>query len=495
MSVKFTGEITISDEDGKLFDKSLTCEGVYDGLKLGKIGVFLEACDTLPVNVSLKGCAIYSGTMAQKISYWTELEDEAEKKEEETKKEVKVGVKQQNMTEARLGLTGAPADLASSIYSTTPSFDKALTQLLKDTTAYEGCVELPEEITISEIAIVDKADSIDSESQMVKVYENGVEKGLWTDYISDKILTIKKEKTPKTVLSAIEFNLEEEKKNYTELGNINDVKIHTSMEVRAQMGKRLALKDIILLKVDNPQIVVLPIGYDLWLDDEKAFNFAKKEDSYYLFLARRQNEYMLNWPINKLSSSTTSSGAFGLVDSFEATGDQPDEFDPKNIEEELANLGKTTIPELLYLLNTYENQAVQIARKQLFMSLLRKQPGKLLDIVNDKSIFFLMQCLENDLDILTKPFQNILEGSNGSQLASKLFEECVFQLIMEATKQSGNSSMREHIIESPHPYENNMNVNETIHLRGADSLHIVFDPECVTEESCDVIRFYSQPGN
>jgi len=64
MSVKFTGEITISDEDGKLFDKSLTCEGVYDGLKLGKIGVFLEACDTLPVNVSLKGCAIYSGTMA-----------------------------------------------------------------------------------------------------------------------------------------------------------------------------------------------------------------------------------------------------------------------------------------------------------------------------------------------------------------------------------------------------------------------------------------------
>jgi len=87
---------------------------------------------------------------------------------------------------------------------------------------------------------------------MVKVYENGVEKGLWTDYISDKILTIKKEKTPKTVLSAIEFNLEEEKKNYTELGNINDVKIHTSMEVRAQMGKRLALKDIILLKVDNP---------------------------------------------------------------------------------------------------------------------------------------------------------------------------------------------------------------------------------------------------
>ena len=43
MFVKFTGEISISDEDGKLFSKSLNCEGVYDGLKLGKIGVFLDS--------------------------------------------------------------------------------------------------------------------------------------------------------------------------------------------------------------------------------------------------------------------------------------------------------------------------------------------------------------------------------------------------------------------------------------------------------------------
>ena len=87
---------------------------------------------------------------------------------------------------------------------------------------------------------------------MVKVFENGVEKGLWTDYITDKILTIKKEKTPKKVLSAIEFNLEEEKKNYEELGTINDVKMHTSMEIRSQMGKRLAIKDIFSVKCDNP---------------------------------------------------------------------------------------------------------------------------------------------------------------------------------------------------------------------------------------------------
>jgi len=85
------------------------------------------------------------------------------------------------------------------------------------------------------------------------------------------------------------------------------------------MGKRLPLKDIILVKCDNPRTVVLPIGYDLWLTEGKAFNFASPEDSYYLFLASRKTEYMLNWPISKLSSSTTKSGAFGLVDSFEKT--------------------------------------------------------------------------------------------------------------------------------------------------------------------------------
>ena len=196
MFVKFTGEISICDEDGKLFNKSLTREGVYDGLKLGKIGVFLESCDSLPVSVSLKGLAVYSGTVVDKIAYWTEVGDEEEEKEEESKKQIKVNVKQQNITDARLSLTGAPSELSSTISSTTPRFDQALTALLKDTTEFEGCAEIPEEISISEIEIVDNVDAIDSESQMLKVFENGAEKGIWTDYISNQILTIKKEKTP-----------------------------------------------------------------------------------------------------------------------------------------------------------------------------------------------------------------------------------------------------------------------------------------------------------
>ena len=65
---------------------------------------------------------------------------------------------------------------------------------------------------------------------------------------------------------------------------------------------------------------------------------------------------MLNWPINKLSSRVTTSGAFGLVDDFEKN-DTEAEFDPKDVEEETATLRKTSIPELLYLIGKYEKSS------------------------------------------------------------------------------------------------------------------------------------------
>ena len=96
--------------------------------------------------MSLKGLAIYSGAVMDKISYWTEVGNEDEQKEEENKKRIKYKIIWQNVTNLRLGLTGAPPELVSTISSTTPRFDQALTTLLKDKTEFEGCAELLEEI-------------------------------------------------------------------------------------------------------------------------------------------------------------------------------------------------------------------------------------------------------------------------------------------------------------------------------------------------------------
>jgi hypothetical protein len=56
-----------------------------------------------------------------------------------------------------------------------------------------------------------------------------------------------------------------------------------------------------------------------------------------------------------------------------------------------------------------------------------------------------------------------------------------------------DNNLKEIVIESPHPYENNANVNEAITIPGASRLNVVFDDETNTEDGCDIVRFFSQP--
>lgn len=202
---------------------------------------------------------------------------------------------------------------------------------------------------------------------------------------------------------------------------------------------------------------------------------------------------MLNWPINKLSSRVTTSGAFGLVDDFEKN-DTEAEFDPKDVEEETATLRKTSIPELLYLIGKYEKSSNQEVLKKLFVSVLRRNPEKLTEIINQDNFYQLMNCLSDDLDILTQPFKTILATPRGQNLSSMLFGECVFQLIMASTVGAQAGKMKEQVFESAHPYENNANLEECIQIKGATSLNIVFDPETKTESGCDNLRFYNGPN-
>jgi hypothetical protein len=51
------------------------------------------------------------------------------------------------------------------------------------------------------------------------------------------------------------------------------------------------------------------------------------------------------------------------------------------------------------------------------------------------------------------------------------------------------------VYESAHPYENNVNFEETIRFPGATKLQIVFDPQTKTESGCDVVRFYNAAGD
>ncbi|KAM3601090.1 uncharacterized protein V6R79_007539 [Siganus canaliculatus] len=80
-----------------------------------------------------------------------------------------------------------------------------------------------------------------------------------------------------------------------------------------------------------------------------------------------------------------------------------------------------------------------------------------------------------------KPFwekilQRVLKGSSQSMLSSLSLTACQF---ME------EPGMAVQVRESKHPYDNNTNFEDKVHIPGAIYLSVKFDPCCYTEEGCD----------
>jgi hypothetical protein len=60
---------------------------------------------------------------------------------------------------------------------------------------------------------------------------------------------------------------------------------------------------------------------------------------------------------------------------------------------------------------------------------------------------------------------------------------------------SADSGASEKIIESPHPYSDNMDTYETVEFPGASKLSVSFDPLSRTEDNCDYIIFYKDDSH
>jgi hypothetical protein len=316
MSVKYTGEITISDEESKEFSQTIFYEDAFNGLELGDFGVFVEGSDVQPVTVSLKGLAIYSGVLTEKISYWTEIkEDEVEKLEDEEKTLIKVETKQRNMTTARLSLTGAPEAICNEISASTVDFQVALKELFEHTESWSGKAELPETPAISDIQIVDSVDDLETEFEIARVIENGAYVNSCETMLNGKVIALRREAGAKKVVVDIEFNPEEEeKKDRVDKGTIRDVKIAVTSCQADKILVKQPIRDLVFIKTCTPQAIELPNGFQMFVDDGKARNFAAKEDAFYLFLAYRTSEVLLGWPIKPLSAAGATGGTFGMVD-------------------------------------------------------------------------------------------------------------------------------------------------------------------------------------
>lgn len=92
----------------------------------------------------------------------------------------------------------------------------------------------------------------------------------------------------------------------------------------------------------------------------------------------------------------------------------------------------------------------------------------------------LMQLEEKPL--WEKILQKVIKGCSQSMLDSLSLTACQF---ME------EPVMAMQVRESKHPYDNNTNSEDKVHIPGAFYLSVKFDPRCQTEEGCDELQLSS----
>ncbi|OWK15367.1 ZZEF1 [Cervus elaphus hippelaphus] len=142
-----------------------------------------------------------------------------------------------------------------------------------------------------------------------------------------------------------------------------------------------------------------------------------------------------------------------------------------------------------YLFRVNEATAVLYARHVL-ASLLAEWPGHvpvsedILELSGPAHMTYILDMFMQleDKHQWEKILQKVLQGCRESMLGTMALAACQF---ME------EPGMEVQVRESKHPYNNNTNFEDKVHIPGAIYLSIKFDPQCNTEEGCDELAMSS----
>ncbi|XP_027737886.1 zinc finger ZZ-type and EF-hand domain-containing protein 1 [Empidonax traillii] len=157
------------------------------------------------------------------------------------------------------------------------------------------------------------------------------------------------------------------------------------------------------------------------------------------------------------------------------------------LHKELDSRSKKAVRDYLYRVN--EAIAVLYARHVL-ASLLAEWPDdvaineEILDLSGPAHMTYILDMLMQleEKQLWEKILQKVLHGCKESMLGTMALTACQF---ME------EPGMAVQMRESQHPYNNNTNFEDKVHIPGAIYLSIKFDPQCNTEEGCDELLMSS----
>lgn len=502
---QYNGNVSITlDREGEIPVQNVFEPSVYDGVTIGNIGVSL-------VNgpgVELKGCAIYHGHFTGLINYWSEEKhkDEIIKQESGHLQLVKVETREPNMTEMRLGILGAPIDVCNRLAVQYVNFERALDELLinENTNLWPDAVESYMEPPIVDIQLLEGSEDLDEGYSIVPVFENG--KPISMQFPNRKLIAYKQHLSsapPSSLITDVIIS-----DNATDHVNIGDLtkkaendksnNVWIQKVSREKLGSRTPVTGLIWIVARDARNVFLPPGYSLVRQGDFSVNAAPAETKgVFLFLAFRKTSSILGYPVKPLIFSKLKVSEHGLVDYFDNSMLENSLEKIKRVEDELQNYSQFSIVELQANLQYIEKQSRTIMIRNFLMQIIRNYPHTLSKLVTSEpnSLSRLMRILGDSKDTLKNAIQRILQSPEANRMAHLLLQETILQLILAATSSATTEKLSELLIESPHPYENNMRHDQTITIPGASGLRIEFDPQCHTESGCDILRFFRQAGH
>lgn len=506
----FNGLITVQNEyEDYKFVYTTHNLTVYDGLNIGEFGVFI----TNGESAMLKGFAILQGHFVSQISYWEEEKQrESEKKTEEkdAKRFVDLKPREQNQTALRLRTTGAPIEICESLANQHVSFDKALEVLLDSNTSQDWIDTLETNVDppIVEIVMIELADDVEEGYLRVPIYMDGHDITDTLNLANRKILCYKQHygsAPPGNMITSISIGgTAESHKEDTEIGNLTKTlegdienRVWVTKLARAKLGTRQPLTKVIMLASKNPNQVVVPPGFEVVHFDNRAVNIAKSTEEFFVFIAYCKTSTLLGYPVTPLYYSKVNLSEHGLVDVLEAVSPEASAEKMKKIEEDITTYNQFSMIELLSHLKHLDEVGRNLAMKMFFLQIIQALPSTLPYLVCQKPENFalLYNLLKDNISILESTIYKVLHGPYAANMARILLHECILQLILASTCSAPTGKLSELLIESGHPYENNMRHDQTITIPGAAGLRIEFDPQCHTESGCDILRFFRQPNH
>ena len=483
-----TGEIVVNNETiGETF--TLSSVSVYNGLKIGDFGIFIEEGE----KVELLGFEIHIGKFEAK----NEKKYDLPKMLEGGERYVKCKLKGKATERCRLKILGFSEEEIDEAMLAANEFSERISYCIRAFGLREFSpknLALDHEV-ILDILLVDNESLIPKGYKKISVFENGQ----FVDYQNpDQRIAIVKKEIYKAGKICAGINLLETAPDHEKVGelslNIEGENADWSTPIFAKLilpkAGELKIRDIIFFKTHSVNSVLLPHGYRFIVDKEgKVINVApKKEKNFYIFVALLSEDIIMDSYVTSYHTVKVDSGSFGMVDNFETV--------EKKKNENLKEYDDLSPMELAVTLYEFENSRAQSAVKSLFINLAKKSEKVFLQILQEGNLRQILKILKDNLKEVSSVFESLFKNPEAQGIRQKIVTEILREILscIVGSDLGGGKTMRSLLIESAHPYDNNMDVDQTISIPGASSLHIVFDPQCHTESGCDPLRFYDQQG-